>query len=489
MTKAQIVLCASVGFLAGVGIGSVYALPLAWAWAVLAVGVIGTVLLWRLVGVTLLAWACCCLIGAAVGCIRIGTVIAQESDLSVFVGTKQEFEGMVVADPDVRQNNQMLTVRPDGFSEQVLVTTNLAATFFYGDRVWVRGSVAVPEPFNGFDYPGFLARAHIFTVMKYPKIIVLAHGTGQWYMRLPLQIKRWVVRTVRARVAGSSGDLLLGILIGEKRGLPKDALQDFIATGTSHILAVSGFNVSVFIVWLSGLALWIGRKKQLVVSALCIILFAGISGMSAAVLRASLMGLLLLLSTGTGRVYMARNALLLAAAVMVLQNPRILYWDIGFQLSAVATLGIILGMSALERSGVSEWRYAWVARTAGVTLSALVVTTPISLWHFGVLSLVALPVNILVVPFVEAIMAIGLLVLLPGVGIGFGYVDAWLLDGMQRVIYWFARLPAASIPLPLSGSVAWWSLCAVVIVLFLAAEGKREWVRFFVRYMAKFPEV
>ncbi len=470
MTKAYAFLNLCVGFLLGVAAGSVLPLVLYGWLAALAVCIAASAVAVsagaRMVVLTLLVGA----VGVSAGGVRVQQVRLQESVLVAYVSTKQDFEGVVVTDPDVRQSSQMLTVRPDGYAERVLITTTVTSRFAYGDRVWVRGKIAAPEPFNGFDYPGFLARANIYTVMKYPKIITLQAGEGNPVMRVLLGVKRWVVETIHQRLAGEQGELLLGMLIGHKRGLPADALQDFVRTGTSHLLAVSGFNVSVFIVWLSGLAAWIGRRRQLVVSALCVLCFAVISGLSAAVVRAACMGLLLLFSLGFGRVYIASIAVVTAAACMVLQNPRILYWDVGFQLSVAATLGIVWGMDIVARVAERFPRGAPLLQAAGVTVCALLATTPIALWHFGQLSTVAVLANVLVLPAVELVMMLGVLALLPLVGGGFAYVAGLVLAWMRWVIGLLAAFPYASVPVSLSGPVAIGCMGVICFCLFWGSQ-------------------
>lgn len=184
MTKAQVFLSLCAGFLVGVGVGSVVPISLGVWEAALAGGVASVAILVTHQARRSAVAVMVCVLGFCLGGLRIGLVLAHDSELAAFVQTKQDFEGVVLADPDVRQTSQMLTVQPDGFSERVLVTATLASTFAYGDRVWIRGKVSTPEPFNGFDYPGYLARANIYTVMKYPKVITLRPGGGGGYARI-----------------------------------------------------------------------------------------------------------------------------------------------------------------------------------------------------------------------------------------------------------------------------------------------------------------
>ncbi len=402
------------------------------------------------------------LLGFALGGLRVTYALQHESKIEMYIGQPQEFVGKVVVDPDVRESTQLVVVQPAGFTDRVLVTTTRATKFFYGDTVVVRGTLALAEPFNGFDYQGFLERQGVYAVMRYPKIIVLGHKRGASFLKIMAEVKQWLHDRVLERYDPQVGNIVLGILIGAKRGVPETVMEDFVATGTSHVLAVSGFNVTIFILWLGGLAGFIGRRYQLVVSALCIVCFVAIAGFSASVVRAALMGALVLGALGFGRVYRAPNAVLICAGCMLLQNPLLLYWDIGFQLSMAATLAIVLGM---------EIREGWVIGRQGEpslvpsvfigTLCAIIATAPLTVWHFGTFSLVALVVNMFVVPVIEVIMFLAILSLLPVVGLGFAFVTGLCVQYLLWCVHVGAAVPHASLPVLITGLGAGISLCVI----------------------------
>lgn len=460
MTKSKILIAVSLGLLTGVGVGSIVLVSVLWAYTAVGLGVLGLVfaqyvapssdqsaddapqytsrLLIRNPRFATLA-ALWFVLGTGFGFLRIQTALATPSEFAAWVGQKQDFEGVVVVEPDVRQDKQLISVQPDGYTQRVLVTTTLASFFQYGDRVWVRGKVVEAESFDDFDYPGYLARFNTFALARYPKILTLRTGEGNYAIRQLLHLKAFLVQRLRRAYDETTGNLLLGILIGAKRGLPQTVTDNFVRTGTSHLLAVSGFNISIFITGLAYVAYIIGRRWQVALSVLLILAYVVIAGPSASVLRAASMGFIVMLALTSGRLYNSLPALVFVAAAMVALNPRILYWDIGFQLSAAATAGIVVGMPLLDicRKKLGD-AYKPLA-ILGVTVAAILATLPISLWHFGQLSVVAPLVNFLVVPPIPLVMALGALSFVPVLGVGFAWINNWLLTLLLWVVEYFSK--------------------------------------------------
>jgi competence protein ComEC len=297
---------------------------------------------------------------------------------------------------------------------------------------------------------------------------VLRPNQGNVAVTQLLKFKVWLVRRLLAYYGPVEGNFLLGILIGAKRGLPQELLDTFSRTGTSHILAVSGFNISVLLAFLGYSAYIIGRKSQLWLSLFCVGAFVVIAGPSASVLRAAGMGLIVMVAVANGRLYNPLPALLLVAASMVVINPRILYWDIGFQLSAAATAGILLGAPLLDTVPQTNSLLKFFVSQLGVTLCAILFTLPISLLHFGQLSLIAPIANLVIVPAIPLVMALGGLSMLPILGAGFAFVNTYLLQLLLWLERLFAKPSWSSVPLQLSGSRALLCLlCIVAAYLFL----------------------
>jgi len=401
---------------------------------------------------------------AGLGILRLQISIV-ESEYSSLFGEKQKLEGVVVKEADVRNNRQLLYILPKGFSQNVLVTTTLVQEFFYGDLVAVEGKFAEPKSFEDFDYKGYLERFNVYAQMSYPKILILKSHQLNIFKENLFKIKTALIKRLAQVYPEPQNSLLLGILIGAKKSLPENITENFNITGTSHIIAVSGFNITIMISALAVFSRVFGRRFSFWFTGAVIIAFVLITGASASVIRAAVMGFLLLLSFNIGRQYSVAPALFFAALVMVVINPKILFWDVGFQLSFAATLGIVYFMPQLNLATAS-WPGVFGAKTILLTtLSATVATLPLILYNFERLSLSSPIVNILVLPVVPAAMLFGFLSLLPFVGPGFAFVGNLLLLYILKITELFARLPYSSINFKISVFI-FWLLAGAVLGLY-----------------------
>jgi competence protein ComEC len=383
------------------------------------------------------------------GVCRMNWAMQQNSYRQVF-DTEQSRDGIITVDPDVREDKQQLAFRPDGFRQDVLLQTGNDRHYFYGDRIWVRGKLLEAKNFNDFDYQGFLARQNVYAVMRRPKIVVLQPRQGSWLTTKLLEIKYAYIHRVNLLIGEPRSTLLLGILIGARRALPQIIQDQFAITGTSHIIAISGYNISILVSALEFLAYLIGRRASFVCSLLLIFAFVIISGASASVIRAAVMGGLLLVSFNIGRLYSALPAVCAASVVMLAVNPRILYWDLSFQLSFAATLGIMYLVPLFDRLAVRVPEFFGVKSILITTLAAVAATQPLMAAQFGQISLIAPMANIFSLPLIPATMLFGFLAWLPWIGMGFAFIANILLKYLLLVIGGFSRVPHAAIQAKIS---------------------------------------
>ena len=275
----------------------------------------------------------------------------------------------------------------------------------------------------------------------------------------PLTINRLAAMArlrLRAQAAAvlpeTESALLMGLFAGERSGLPPKLSQAFRDTGTAHVLAVSGTNVSqVTIFVLIALALLaVPRPQAILLAAFFVLAFTVFVGFGASVIRAALMGGWQLAAGLLGRRYDAVIALSLAAAVMLLANPLILRHDIGFRLSFAAVVGLQMFRSHFK-AFFARRLPDFVADALGTALAATLMTAPICLFDFGILALVSPLANLFVEKLVELGMLLGLAaivasVLCPPLGVLFGLL-AWLpLKLLVAAVSAFGLVP----PLPLT---------------------------------------
>jgi len=231
--------------------------------------------------------------------------------------------------------------------------------------------------------------------------------------------------------------LLAGILLGQDKGIPRPVYDAFRATGTAHIIAISGFNITILAaLFLALFGRVLGRGRGALVAALAIAAYTVLVGADAAVVRAAIMGMLGMAALQLGRRQHAYTTLAVTAALMAFQNPAVLE-DVGFQLSFAATLGLLLFAAPMQEAvarTLTRWlppeqARRWAAPLGEFflfTLAAQVMTLPISAWHFRRVSLISFVANPLILPVQAPLMiGAGLAVLLGLVWLPLGQVVAW----------------------------------------------------------------
>lgn len=329
--------------------------------------------------------------------------------------------GVVTDEPDERDRDTRLTFRPDGSSGQMLLILPTLISYHYGDRLRVTGRSQTPQSFETdlgriFDYPAYLAARGIGAIIYQPKIERVSENNGSIIVTKLFALKSAFLRQLDQVLPEPSSSLLGGLIVGGKRSLGEVWQERFRQAGLIHLVVLSGYNLTIIGVWAISFFTFLRLRRSFALggAVLAIILFSIMVGGGASVLRAAIMALVAILARLTGRTYEASRALLVAIIVMVAINPLILVNDIGFQLSCLATLGLIYGSPLVER-----WLQFVPAKfglrgTIITTIAAQLAVLPWLLWVMGQVSPYALLTNILVVPIVPLAMLISALVGLIG---------------------------------------------------------------------------
>lgn len=333
----------------------------------------------------------------------------------------------------------------------------------YGDSVVITATLEAPPTFAGFDYRGWLARQGVFAQAARPTVAWQSQGHGWAPLTAVYAFKRHALDLLAQLLPEPHAALLQGILLGDDHGLPVALRQAFQTTGATHILAISGFNIAILAGVLMNL---FGRLlspwQAAGVTALCLAGYAVLAGAGASVVRAAIMGVTALAAQQIGRGSGGVRALALACLAMTAVDPNAV-WDVGFQLSAAATLGLIIyagpisaaGTRALERITGSSDRAqrlaAWLADGVFNSWAAQLTTLPLIVFYFNQVSLAAFPVNALVLPAQPAVMVLGLLALsLALIWAPLGHLVAWLVWPFTAytvgLIELGAQLPLAAVP-------------------------------------------
>lgn len=429
MTPSKILLYFSCSFLTGVAFTALAPIPRPFLLGFFIVGLMFTAVLWKRKKLVVIGL---CFIVAGLGAASYQKAVSQEREslLQYYVDIEQvvAITGIIVKEPDVRNNNTKIIIAPDLINNQsarsrkklgrVLVTTDSYPEYAYGDRVAIRGDLQAPQVFEDFNYKRYLAKDGIYAVMYWPTINLLAVRQGNLLYGKILEFKKRLRESVYQNLSPPHSSVLAAMLLGDKSRISSVLKEKLNTAGVRHITAVSGMHVvivssivmSVFV----GLGFW--RGQALYGSMLLIALFVIMTGVQPSGVRAGIMGGLLLLGQHLGRQSTSSRTIVMAAALMVAFNPLLLLDDVGFQLSFLAAIGIIHFGPILKQylRFLPQDNFVHVRDIIAMTFAAYLFTLPILIYNFGRISLVALITNVLIVPVLYMIMVSGFLMALLG---------------------------------------------------------------------------
>ncbi len=383
--------------------------------------------------------------------------------------------GTVAEDPERKDSGQVFVVALKelriaetdelcGRDILVRIKTKLYPRFSYGDRIAFEGKLSEPRNFSGdsgrtFDYRGYLAKDDIYYEMKSAVARAEKRPDSFSLQGILFSIKRRFVSNLERALGEPHAALAAGLVVGEKSALGKSLLDDFRIVGLIHIVVLSGFNITIVGVALRRMLSRLPRVWGISIGGAGIILFGVLVGGGATVVRSCFMAGVALSADLIRRDYSVVRALAFAALLMLIQNPLILLNDPSFQLSFLATLGLIL------LAGPLESRLGWIPEAFGMRgtvatcLATQIFVSPFILYMMGQISIIGVIVNIIVLPFIPATM---LFVFLTG-ALGFisyyvsliaGWAAHLLLQYELFAVEHFARVPYAALEVPpFSG---WW---------------------------------
>jgi competence protein ComEC len=328
---------------------------------------------------------------------------------------------------------------------RVLVTDHAAwPPHAYGDEVLVWGKLERPGQIEDFFYDRYLSRYGIYAVAPWGDVETLSVGHGNPLFSFLFDLKSNFESRINRIFGEPHASFLAGLLTGSRRGIPGHLLEDFNRTGLTHIIAISGYNVTIVILFVSALLFFLPARWRFFPSVVAIVLFTFFVGASASVIRAAIMGILGLLAFQVGRQKHTIIAILVAAFLMVAWNPKVLWYDVSFQLSFLAVLGLTFLGNPLERW--SRWLpKAFRLREAfQMTIAAQVFAVPLIIVLFDRFSLISPLANVLIAPFIPAAMLVGFAgVMLSFLWFPLGQVISFVAWGCLETIIYIARIFAA----------------------------------------------
>ena len=377
----------------------------------------------------------------------------SDKNISYYNGERKEITGYVSAEPDIRQDGvrYILRINKEKIKGKIYFKSLLYPRYEYGDVLQVSCDLAAPEPIEDFHYDMHLARLGVFSACYNPEINIIGTGGGNFILRGVLSLKQVIAERINLLWHEPYAGFVAGLLYGYRGGLG-NLQDDFNRAGVTHIVAISGYNISIiaFVLITIFVRLWIPRKNAFWFISLGILLFVIFAGAGGSVIRAGIMGFLVLLAKYLGRPKAIANVLGLTAVLMTLFNPLVLIWDAGFQLSFLATLGLIYLSPYLQRIFCKVPEFIGLKESFVSTVAAIIATLPLILFQFGRLSIVAPIVNVLILWLIPWIMVFGFVsVLASFIFYPLGQVLSWVtFAGLKYItvtVHWFSSLLFAAV--------------------------------------------
>ncbi|HEU4921292.1 MAG TPA: ComEC/Rec2 family competence protein, partial [Candidatus Limnocylindrales bacterium] len=362
------------------------------------------------------------------------------------------WNGVVMTVGAVREGSQVATLRLAVEGESaVAATLPRFPEIEPGQRVVVEGSIRPPP--DG-PYGDYLRRSGVTGTLR-TRVLEVVPATADPATHLE-RLRRHAGDALAAAIPAPEAGLAAGIVVGLRDRVDRGLAADFTTVGVSHIVAISGWNIAIVAASVAALGVGLARRRRALLTAGAIAAYVLFAGASPSVVRAAAMAGVVLVARETGRAGRAAAALGWAAVLLLLADPRLVN-DAGFQLSALATAGILAWASSLQAAVASLGRGrlpGWLVECLAVSLAAQAATLPIVLLAFGRLAIVAPAVNLVVVPLVAPAMAACGIALLGGIAALAGAptlvatllgLPAWfLLSLIVGAVEVFARLPFAS---------------------------------------------
>jgi len=466
---------AALSFLLGVLFASV---KLGWGILVLQSAVVfSCVILWYVRKDREFAYIALLSLFLLAGAAYCGWYDAETEPAGVPFGEQVSFAGTVADDPIEKDSSQDLVVAvAEPFAARVLVRTARYPEIPYGARIALVGTLEKPVPEG---YRNYLEKDGIYAIVRYPQISVVGKEIGLPSERVLLSVKHFATDAFARVLPGESAAFLGGITLGERAEFSDGFKAAMSASGTTHLVALSGYNISILVD--AVLALLVGLFRRNVAYAFAVLIIVGfvaMTGAEASVVRAALMASIVLFGKHMGRTHDKRNLLLFAALVMVFANPKVLAFDIGFELSFLALFGIVFLKEAVHDAwnvtrakGFFSWRENLLT-----TAAAQAMVAPLLIAQFGFFSLTSLAANVAILELIPLTMALGFALagasaLSYYAALALAWVTHFFLAAETGIIWFFSHL---SVPISVNGGFAFTALYYAVIAGLLAYAAKKR---------------
>ncbi len=332
---------------------------------------------------------------------------------------KDDYQKLVFCPVKYQEESGKKIFIPD-CQEKILVFSDLQTNYYFGEIIGINCQLENPEnKYSKFNYINFLAKDGIYQICQNSKLEKLFnkeeiqldnfYQSRTFIYQKIFQLKASLENKIKNLFSFPESAYLAGLLLGGEDRLPENVQENFRRTGTTHTIAVSGFNITVLASFFMILGVLIGfyRQKAFWLAVWGVVLFVLMIGSPNSAIRAGIMGVLILWATKKGRLVNSVQVIILAGALMVAVSPLILLYDVGFQLSFLASLSIILVYGPLSEKFNIRNDFLGLKSILLVTISAQLGVLGILLYTFENFSPISLVANLIILPVIPLIMLLG----------------------------------------------------------------------------------
>lgn len=435
--------------------------------------------------------------GILLGQISFSQTVLQKENFSKFISQKESFLGIISKVKQTEKSQQIILDLREDSAFKIKIITSKFPEYRAGQIIQIEGkiteeNIVLPNAENriakSFDLQLQDSLKNIDGQISFPKIILAEDSDieANLFEKFSFYLqnkKKDFVKTLDTFSPRIAAALSAGTTLGDDSLFSKEELENFRIAGLSHIVVLSGFNITILIIFFSFLFLNLNLKLKLrtFLVFLSIIIFIIFVGAEPSILRAAMMGGVLLLANISGQQYVAKQALFLSALLMMILNPKIAVYDISFHLSFLATFGILYLLPIFdEYKFFSRERFKNkfaknLLEIFKLTLAVQILVSPYIIFKFSNLSLFGIVGNLLVVPVIPIIMFLAFLIILSsflsGLSIFFGYLSFIFSKYIFLVVEFISSFSFSKLDFSISSLEMF--LIYFLIIFYLSFEKKR----------------
>lgn len=409
MSKSNIFLVSSLLFICGVFISSFFNFSLDFYFPLFLLSFILFFVFYKSKNMTIFSIF---IFFLAFGIYRSDFALKKTNNL-IFENKKISTNGLILESKNNSFGQSLIAQIDQENKIKILINVQKYPKYEYGDIIKISCYLKKIENINtDFDYFMYMAKGGVFYNCDNEKIELIEKNKGNILYKNILKIKKNLEENILKLIPFPESSLANGILFGNDENFPDDIKKNFSKTGMTHIIAVSGYNVTIIAEYLILVGIFLGlwRKQAILFAIAGIFLFIVAIGFPSSAVRAGVMGSILLWAMKNGRLSGSKNAIIFSCALMLLLNPLLLRWDIGFQLSFLATMGIVELSVLLEDFFIKNNKIFGLNEIILLSISAQIFVLPIIVYNFHMVSIISIIANVLILPIVPIAMLFSFLV-------------------------------------------------------------------------------